>query len=68
MAQGTVSDKLNDKQTIRPQLCGSGMGQYMEHTRSQLIEFARLVEEGVTDGPDGRLQPKFSPCLFITLF
>ena len=33
-----------------------------------LIEFARLVGEGGTDGPDGRLQLKFSPCLFITQF
>lgn len=40
----------------------------MEHACSRLIEFARLVGEGVTDGPDGRLQLKFSPCLFITLF
>lgn len=40
----------------------------MERACPWLVEFARLVGEGVTDGPDGRLQLKFSPCLFITLF
>lgn len=40
----------------------------MERACPWLVEFARLVGEGITDGPDGRLQLKFSPCLFITLF
>lgn len=44
------------------------MGQYIEHACSWLIELAKLMEEGITDGPDGRLQLKFSPCLFITLY
>lgn len=65
--QETIRDKLAVNQTIRLQICGCRMGQYMEHAHSWLIEFARLTGEGETDGPDGRLQLKILACLFIIL-